>query len=189
MDGIKKKVTVAVDPGVHALGVAVFHDKALFWAGLVKGSRSDGAAAAQGAFWALLKELHGLGVRQWYQGVVEWPNHDDERARHSRESMADLTGVAGAVAALLGMHGTLRSPMPSQWKGQLPKHIHHGRLFGEVVYAARLPAVAGWAPRGDGVGIDVSRVRWDRSRTENTDIADAIGLGLWAVSARAAGRP
>lgn len=181
---VQKKVIVAIDPGVYALGVAVLLGAELHWAGLVQGTRAKKGAAAAGAAWGLLEALSRIGVLRWDLGVVEWPSQDDKRAAGAREDVSDLTGVAGACAAMLHMHGELKTPMPGQWKGQVPKHIHHGRLFSALVYGARLPRPpAGYAPLGPGMltEAELGRIRWDNVRSENADIADAILLGKWAA--------
>ena len=94
--------------------------------------------------------------------VSEWPRkYKTQRAAH-----ADIDGLRAVVEAVegWGWARTVRTS-PSQWKGNVPKHIHHAR-----VGAALDP-------------VDRARVRWDYL---GPDARDAVALGRWALGA---GRP
>lgn len=174
-------LSVFIDPGVRALGTAVFQGTELVWAGLVPGARTgDGAACAIEAAWALAAALNQRRLF-WEQGVVEWPSQADKRAAGARQDISDLTAVAAGVCVILGMRGAVQTFTPVQWKGQVPKHIHHARVFPAAVCDARFPRIKGFTPSGAGVltAADLARIEWDTVRTENTDIADAVALGVW----------
>lgn len=178
-----QKIVVAVDIGIHALGVALDDGTRLLWAGLVRGSAGFGVQAGAAAAWALDDELVRLGLRPTH-GVIELPTQDDRRAVNNRGTITDLSHVAGAVGCILyaTTQDRVLTPTAMQWKGQVPKHIHHDRILGAHLSKRWLPATRGWQPTGLGkLTLEESeRIRWDRDKSENTDIADAIGLALWS---------
>jgi len=84
---------------------------------------------------------------------------------------ADLIAVThtGAyVAGVLRPH-TLRYPTAQQWKGSVPKRIHHDRIAKILSPAER--AVVAWVA-----------VRVPSSLLHN--VWDAVGLGLWGLDRR-----
>lgn len=178
-----QKIVVTVDIGIHALGVAVDDGTQLLWAGLVRGSAGFGIQAGAAAAWALDAELVRLGYRPTH-GVIELPTQDDRRAVNNRGTITDLSHVAGAVGCILyaTTGDKVLTPTAMQWKGQVPKHIHHDRILGGHLVQRWLPKTRGWVPNGVGklTQLEADRIRWDKDKDENRDIADAIGLALWS---------
>jgi hypothetical protein len=95
---------ISVDPGVHACGVA-------WWV--------DGALVA-----AELRSIP-LGARSpdW-DCVCEKP----QVYRGSRVRAADLVDLAIAAGRMTGNLPT-KYVLPAEWKGQVPKHVQHVRMW------------------------------------------------------------
>ena len=98
---------VAVDPGVHACGVAEFFGGVLIHAGL-----TDAPVVYQGTGCV----------------VCEIP---EQRGRTTNIRMSDLIELAVAAGRMTGAVPTDRVEYvtPSRWKGQLPKKIQHARML------------------------------------------------------------
>ena len=144
---------VAIDPGVKNLAWAEYHDGALVACGL---SRADSA------------ELHAAAL-----GTLADPDVLvlEQMTPRDIPNAADLIAVShtGAyVAGVLRPH-TLRYPTAQQWKGSIPKRIHHARIAQILSPAER--AVVAWVA-----------VRVPASLLHN--VWDAVGLGLWGLDRR-----
>lgn len=118
---------VAVDPGKHACGVAVFYDGKLYGAYYPMaprmGSRVEQWVQTANAVYLQLKKSQAytsdLGL------VCEVPKARKERT-DAADDLLDLTGVLGALAPRF--RAVLWDPRPEEWKGQIPKDVTHKRL-------------------------------------------------------------
>ncbi len=98
-------VTLAVDPGVHQCGYA----------------RGDGARLTA----AGMHETAGRPLR-WDHGTAVSEIPQVYQGRKVRTSdLVDLAAAAGRVCAL----HSVRYYRPGSWKGQVPKKIHHARMW------------------------------------------------------------
>lgn len=77
-----------------------------------------------------------------------------------------IVGTFGAYYHLQGKKPTLQLVWPSEWKGQVPKNIHHDRHLPKLSPAEKtiLLAALSNTPKG----------KWH-------DIKDAVCLGLWKL--------
>lgn len=82
--------------------------------------------------------------------------------------------VTGAVLASVRAD-TVLCPKPSQWKGNVPKHIHHARIGRDLGFAVEIA--------GGQKGYGVPQDRELRARLPLTSdwkhAMDALGLALW----------
>lgn len=145
---------LAVDPGVRALGWALFQYRSLAACGasILKQSDPDRNIA-----------LHREAIGYAEEGVMErmvWrPN--DPKSRPNDLLNVQLIGAA----ALAGQVRTFRTVTPSEWKGTIPKAIHHKRI--RSVLSEAETATLEEALRG---------VR----KSHHKEVLDAIGIGLFA---------
>lgn len=136
---------LAIDPGMRGCGCALFHPtyKTLIRAAYVRGSKDaeraqswlDMASAvnqwvtvAQAEFMKrqrLPPDLHlAIELPRVYQGAKQKGDPND---------LIDLAAVVGAIVMLLDDRGgSAKVYYPYEWKGQVPKQIHHDRARGRL---------------------------------------------------------
>lgn len=175
-------ILVALDPGVWAMGWAVFRDRVLVAAGCSKvprnKTRGPASIAAEHAntISASIYEARGLG-RGWgldvgHHGVAGLVDivceHMCTRGPEAPQRPDDLIMVEAVgclTAARLG-HVSRLYPA-SEWKGSIPKDVHHPRIraalgpVDEIVIATFAAAQAG--------------------KTNVKEVWDAIGIGLFSL--------
>lgn len=141
---------VAIDPGVKNLAWAQFEDGALARCGL---SRTDHATNHARAL---------IGLSQPDILVLE------QMVPRDLPNAADLIAVShtGAFVAGALRPVVLLYPTAAEWKGSVPKRIHHPRIAAKLTDAERA-VVASVA------------VRVPASLLHN--VWDAVGLGLWGL--------
>ena len=130
---------VAIDPGKSTGWAAFDAVKALYACGHTDGDRP---------------------VFPWQRGVVETLVIEIPHTGPSKATVEDLLVLAfraGLVAGIIGATQT-RTVRPQEWKGSVPKRIHHERVKA-LLWAPELALLAG----------------------HPHDTIDAIGLGLWAL--------
>lgn len=156
---------LAIDPGVHASATAWFEDRAL----------------QQVGDWPACKPSP---IRVYDRAVVEVPQFDGRVSLH-------VIGLAVAGAHLAGSAAEhVRFVTPREWKGSMPKPVHHHKVWLALSPAERtvLPDYAeheinkalirgakdGWRkPGGTYYGAS------DRGRVHNA--LDAVALGLFEL--------
>ena len=143
---------VAVDPGVHACGVAVFRDTKLERAAYVE----SGGGPLQ------LRDAvkHWLALTEPARLVVEKPQV--YQARLQKGDPNDLIDLAVVVGTMLTILPDSETVLPARWKGQVPKEIMNVRVMSKLAPA------------------EEARVSWPKARLRH-NVIDAIGIGLWAV--------
>lgn len=115
--------------------------------------------------------------------ALEWqrPLKTDKRP----QNISDLSAFAGIALAVLQVEVELLSadrldvytPLPEEWKGQVPKHVKHNRIVAEAGGAARVAYTLERA----GIPVPKDLGRFTREFTGMAGNAlDAIGLALWA---------
>jgi hypothetical protein len=151
---------IAIDPGVKISGWALFaSDGRLDSCGVARSKSTDDARAA---------EQQAGQIPTAAVAVVELmhPRGDDTRSRTAE--ILRVQWVGGFLAGRLGL--VARAAPPHEWKGSVPKHIHHPRIL------ARLD---------DGeLRVMDSHLSGLSSKVKHNAI-DAIGIGLWALGRRA----
>lgn len=154
---------LAIDPGVHHHGLALFHDDGrLSRCGLVRGPAGRTSLAEGASRLAYLTDrwLDERGARV----VAELPQ-DRGQDRVPPADLIALSVVLGWTLGALAWQTTLISP--ADWKGSTPKSKHQPRII-----AALSPDEAALIPSG--------------ALAHN--VVDAIGIGLWAVGRISGGR-
>jgi hypothetical protein len=151
-------VVVTVDPALRCAGVALWvldrdaraaADRVTF-----RGAwdvRNDGNASAMvsGIYVRLLDDPAFVAARSCFVIVEKMQHYRGKAARD-----ASLEAVEAVTASLRSRFPLLADPWTAgQWKGQIPKDVHHGRVAAHL----RTPC--------DGLG---------------PDAMDAVGLGLYA---------
>lgn len=154
---------VAIDPGLRGTGVAVFEDGLLVEAAYPRNPELilRGPAAWLAMARAVLDSLtHPLPCDL----VIEVPQvYVAGRGKGDPDDLLELAGVDGAITALLGPT-TTRSPKPREWKGQVPKEIHHARALRKL------------SPP-ETVVLEQTKV----PPSLRHNVLDAVALGLWAL--------
>ncbi len=148
-----------IDPGTSALGLAEFTDRVLTSA-IVSKTRLRGIEDRISAHWRNARIAMSLAD-------VAAVEHMQYRPTDSTpQDLIDVQAVGCAVAGLLA--DSVRLIKPSEWKGTVPKPIHHARLVG--VLSAEERAVLG----------DVAERALRRStRGHDKEVLDAVGIGLY----------
>lgn len=102
--------------------------------------------------------------------AIEWQKLRP-RGERNPNSIVDLNGVAGMCvqACVSFMVSDVLTPIPADWKGQVPKDIHQKRILSQVDLTADLEGV----PGADSL-----------TKTQKGHVIDAIGLALWAGKQR-----
>lgn len=123
----------SIDPGLAKVAVAIWNserDFALEWAGLVLCDHSPGTERAQK--WREMAEA--VFPWLWMHGgepldmVVEVPQVYGGVHKEDPNDLLDLTGVLGAIVGGQACNSVAWSPLPREWKGQLPKEITQSRV-------------------------------------------------------------
>lgn len=126
----------SVDPGVSYYAAAYWRDKELSFVGLLP--------------------IEDKGMARLPLCVIEKPQvYKATRVRN--RDIEDLLFAAGRIAE---RHDSYVAYLPSQWKGQLPKAVHHARILSELTEHEKT-CLEGF------------------TKTERGHIVDAIGLGLY----------
>ena len=169
---------LAVDPGLDSPGAALFRDGVLIAAaritvpelgtGVSHGHRA--LAAADAIFqWATTQRAKVSIVAH------EWPQiYAGSKSRANPNNLIGMAAVDGAVdaafafvAASRGEQLELRTFLPAEWAGQLPKDTHKGKYW--------------LSARGTRIKSRLNDAEWQIAADVNHDAGDAIGIGLHAL--------
>ncbi len=173
----RTKLVLGVDPDTQATGLALCSKDKVLIVGLasIERYKARGLNATTG-----MCNLLGYTIRTHFRNadqiVIEFPQHYGVRGRANPNNLMLLAAVSGAAAGAGYSDVTLTRP--GEWKGQVPKAIHHRRILEHY----------GWEFKDNGkkkvptpivpddvkiVG-DVPAGRWK-------EIVDAMGLCKWAL--------
>lgn len=150
---------VAIDPGIRASGVAVFHRGSLVAAKWVKGHESDVVSWTQ---------RQVLGIPQAFVGrvcsFVEEPIVVRGRAfRGKTESLLQLSQTVGMLRAMFEGVGVDVGRVPVRdWKRNVPTEALHERLERKLDEHEK------------------SVIQWP-AKSAAHNVVDAISIGLWAL--------
>lgn len=170
---------LAVDPGLESPGAALFREGVLIAAadivvpnlgtGVSHGQRALAAAAAI-VHWTM---QHGTSVT-----VVahEWPQiYAASKSKANPNNLIAMAAIDGAVDCALSIHASqfgqqleVRTFLPAEWAGQLPKDTHKGKYWS--------------SPRGVRIWSRLSEAERSIAASVGHDAGDAIGVGLHAQS-------
>lgn len=156
---------VSIDPGKWACGVAVWQKMDEMHASLIHAEFADSTssrsvARAQG--WSdvgrmVVGRLDTLNLGK-YSLILEIPQVYAGEQDENKNDLLDLAGVQGAIAACSGQW-VVWSPLPREWKGQLPKEISRKRVDAALTDEEK------------------ARVKWPSSKLKH-NVYDALHLGL-----------
>jgi hypothetical protein len=105
--------TMYIDPGKHRCGVALFVDSALEWAD-----------------WVPSGDVPGLVVREAPDVVLMENPKDYARFAVAHKDLDSLRAVlASASKAAKKVGARVEKVSPSEWKGNVPKPVHHNRVM------------------------------------------------------------
>lgn len=144
---------LAIDPGLHASGVALFtYDKILQRAFLVQVDKKlTGYAAWLKMSEAIYQIHHGTEI------AIEFPQtYGGRAARGDANDLLQLAALVGAVCAT-GPRAWLY--LPSEWKGNLPKDVSMRRTTSKLSEEEK------------------KRIDWP-AKSLCHNVGDAIGIGL-----------
>lgn len=161
---------VAVDPGKHHAGLAIFdldRNQLAYATTLRPGERyapertASAVLARVGTFRSVHSERNAL--RWVVEDQVDYRDHPGRS--EDLDALRDVVRALRVGAMGVGYVAAWVSVRPSVWKGQVPKQVHHARLAALLEEGERVRAPGG--RRGDS--------------GDAPDTWDAIGLGLWAL--------
>jgi hypothetical protein len=159
---------VAIDPGGARSGVALFcidlDAPADAPIGRLFGGWHVSVAGVAGMFGPRARRPRSVAAPVAW--VVERPHlrGDSHAQRRGVDALRDTLASIRRRCRLRG--DTWAAHRPHRWKGNVPKEIHHARVWPVLDAGEHLP----------GRALDVS------SAAYQPDVADAIALGLWALS-------
>lgn len=161
---------VAIDPGVHQSAVAVLVGHSLIWAGMVDSHALPSAKEADLVVW-------------------EKPQLDSR----SRTVVPTILELAVSGAMLAARYGCLcRCPVepvtPTQWKGSIPKPVHHQRLLQGLSEeeVSLLPKDS--KEQVQAACVRGAKERWSKPGAvyyrswKGHNVLDAVALGKWRVA-------
>lgn len=149
---------LSIDLGVRYVGAAWWADGRLVAAERVTAprTRTDGEARR-----LLARELVARAAVLDPDGdaaiVCETPQDYTAHAA-CRVDLDRMRGTATTLRAWLGPSSRWRMVLPREWKGNVPKRVHHDRA--RLALTAEERALVEWA---------------------DLDVADGVALGLWAL--------
>lgn len=154
---------VAVDPGLRGVGLAVFdtQTKQLVRACYAKGAASgNGPKAWEAVVLAVSAELKGVSIGDL---IMEFPQCYPRASSKVNNDLAQLAAIDGALGeAFTGANP--RVVFPAEWKGSLPKEVHHERILRTLSAEEQ------------------ARICWPSAKkTLGHNVLDAVGLGLFAL--------
>lgn len=151
---------VAIDPGVKKCAIAVFGEGCLTNAFYVTTKQTHVAEGANEMVNQMLERVDNFDLRI----VIERPQiYAGSKAKGNPNDLLDLSFVAGTFNAV--MDRASAAYLPAQWKGQVPKEIHHKRLSEYFEAHGTVDEMGVWT--------NINKLKKDH------DLRDAVGLGLF----------
>lgn len=151
------KYVVAIDPSMHSTGIAIFEDEQLIETKCIEvDEKIIGFHALVSMSCKATDYANAFTYRDCVFVIEEQVRHKKDRM--SMEDFVKLASISYIIGCDLAYNDNIFFVQPSQWKKQLPKKIHHGRLMANEIK----------------LGTDIKLLQ-DRQ----PDIMDAIGIGRW----------
>lgn len=182
----ERMLVIGIDPDTKATGIAaVQYFNGGFQVVGVGLARAKGRKAADRRVEMIDSLWHSLapeGLRLPYPAtavVVEW-QHIRPFSEKRPNDILNLTGVAGMCVAtavtILDPKYTF-TPIPSEWKKQVPKHIHQARILSRLHLTRELRYEN--SDLGNAIFIPGAE---NLPPSMRTHVIDAIGLACWACT-------
>lgn len=180
------KATIALDPGIRGVGIALFLGETLAACDYVKNTATTGNGLAEVLLmaeaarqwsdehlptgllrWVDAHSVTPLGLAEQVQlsVVVEWPQvYTAGKSKGDNNDLLPLVGIGSAFAAKL-QPAAVSSVRPSEWKGQLDKDATHARVLKRLdTYERRV-----W------------QNGCERAKSKAHNLTDAVAIGLHAL--------
>jgi len=151
----------SIDPGKNACGVAVWYPNILIWAGYVKNPFSKIGKERAEKWGDMGRTVTGILGRWKDYGislVLEIPQVYTGPQDEDRNDLLDLAGVQGAIVGA-SRFPVEWSPVPREWKGQLPKEVSEKRVDAKLT------------------PVEKQRIEWP-AKSYCHNVYDALHLGL-----------
>jgi len=155
---------LALDPGKHCVGWALWGDGKLVACGLVRTKEKVLGDIASDLYEKLSDTLFEADDHEGHAVIVEKPRLYPRNKYMQPNDLIDLAFVGGAIAMV--MHGSVEVVEPVGWKGQTPKDINHRRVIERLDRDGLLALQAGLR------GVPESLKH---------NVLDAVGIGRWKV--------
>lgn len=166
-------VYAGIDPDTEHSGVALIWPDGKIELKLARAKGRLAVDRAPGMAQAIRHVLPEFSGACFYRGIpglvvkvraaVEW-QHQRKQERNPN-AMMGVQAVAGMAVAALSSRGVLpediKTPLPHQWKGSIPKEVHQRRLLRRLNLTADSPEFHGIP----------------KSMQEH--VIDALGLAVW----------
>lgn len=193
---MKKKIYIGIDPDLRLLNAALVTDEKKVLAVFArrnKGHSKDAAVANAARMACRLVEdviaylvANPLGLEQHeIHLVIESQNmeYTGRTNNATKDKMVMLCQTAGCLmGAFSNLSESITLVQPINWKGNVPKHIHHMRMLTEAGISHRM---AGGRSGEYGVPTELSPLTdWSHDKInpgDFKDITDSIGLGLYGA--------
>lgn len=162
---------IAVDPGVKAgCACALFVRGVLIWAQFLRPGVPYGGPLKPG----LIDFV-----------IVERPQVDGRSMVARPKDLMDLSWAGAAVAYAFG--ASVWEVEPREWKSEVPKPVHHGRIWESLSHVERLILPPDTFAQIEGAKRKGALDRWQRPGVEyyprawtGHNLLDAAGLGVYA---------
>lgn len=173
---------IGIDPDLHTTAFAqVGLDKSILGVGVAKvPAKFKGTEAVL----RMIAEMQRFACNHvWVTSTrlvcVEGQELYVGKTKNPKDILALGQVAGGCVAAFAGLSiiPDLAMPLPKEWKGGVPKRIHHARIYGSLGIAYK---ACGTKENGYAVPLDPVRTIGKVLKSDWKHIGDAIGLALWA---------
>ena len=155
---------LGVDPSLTGMGWAVFDNGKLVHAGLVKSDKPYKHAADLGKIAQNLAAA--LGYADAVDALVVEIPQVYATGKGDQNDLIAVSIVAGAVINHFGETEDIVTVLPRQWKGQVPKDIHNGRVMAKLSPA------------------EIRVVEDSTTKSKRHNVIDAVGLCQWYLSTK-----
>jgi hypothetical protein len=157
-----KEYFASIDPGKHACGVAVWSGGNLIWASWVKNPFAKTHGKERVERWRDMGKMVAVHLQKWGRYgvglILEIPQVYSGERDEDKNDLLDLAGVQGAIVGATGFDVEW-SPVPREWKGQLPKEISVKRVEAKLSSEEK------------------ARIEWP-AKSYRHNVYDAIHLGI-----------
>ena len=145
---------IAIDPGVHHLGLAVFDGKELSYAHFVQATKTLDLITALDSLADVFSDT---------RVVIEQMTTTGNRARRGRTN--DLLDVSVMIGRIFQWAAAGRPELVPirKWKGQATKDVTRNRCLAKLSK------------------YELQVVFLPKDKKRQTDVWDAVGIGLWAL--------
>lgn len=171
-------VLLAIDPSVRGCGAALFDNKVLFAATYVPsparkgiGPREAAIAARAVKDWVdFVMQMEDTCVREIAAEVPQIYSRGGGKTKADPNQLVPLFGISAALSALYP-EAKVIDVQPSTWKGQSskPEHVDDHEYVITTRVKERLSAD------------ELAVIDWTGSVKHSYDVADAIGISLYAL--------